>query len=205
MRTRWHPATWHLMMGFAKSSTHLPAGTARSRLNPPHASRQSKYMASGHNDEWWRPDALLPVLVVVGPCFFNKLIYIYFPSYPVFVATDYTCRIVSLAVLYALLRNKSASLPIPLRLAAPSSKDLMTALVGTIILIGSNVLGMNVIRYLNTHSWQLTRFQLPTNSVFQYFDNTVGMLLVGLSEEAIFRFYLINLLLLRGTSPTMTI
>jgi uncharacterized protein len=31
------------------------------------------------------------------------------------------------------------------------------------------------------------------------------MVLVGLSEEAVFRFYLINLLLLRGMSPTMAI
>jgi membrane protease YdiL (CAAX protease family) len=178
------------MMGFAKSSTH--------RL-------QVKHVASGHNNEWWRPDALLPALIVVGPYFFNKLIYIYFPSYPVFVATDYTCRIFSLAALLLLLRSKPASLPIPLRLAALSAKELMTALVGTVILIGSNVLGMTIIRYLNTHSWPLTRFPLPTSSALQYFDDTVGMLFVGLSEEAIFRFYLINLLLLRGTSLTMTI
>jgi membrane protease YdiL (CAAX protease family) len=31
------------------------------------------------------------------------------------------------------------------------------------------------------------------------------MVFVGLSEEAVFRFYLINLLLLRGMLPTMTI
>jgi hypothetical protein len=50
-------------------------------------------MASRHGYEWWRPDALLPALVVIGPYFFNKLIYIEFPGYPVFVATDYACRI----------------------------------------------------------------------------------------------------------------
>jgi membrane protease YdiL (CAAX protease family) len=162
-------------------------------------------MASEHNNEWWRPDALLPAFLIVGPYFFNKLIYIYFPGYPVFVATDYLCRIVSLVFLYLLLNSKPASLPIPWRLAAPSAKEILMALIGAIILICSNVVGMAFIRYLNTHSWQLTRFPLPTNSAFQYFDGTVGMVFVGLSEKAVFRFYLINLLLLRGMLPTMTI
>ncbi len=36
-------------------------------------------------------------------------------------------------------------------------------------------------------------------------DGTVGMVFVGQSEEAIFRFYLINLLLLRGVSPARAI
>jgi membrane protease YdiL (CAAX protease family) len=162
-------------------------------------------MTSRHSYEWWRPDALLPALVVVGPYFFNKLIYIEFPGYPVFVATDYACRIFSLALLYLLLRNEPTSLPIPWRLAVPSTKELLTALVGTITLISANVVAMAFIRYLNAHTWRVTRFPLPTNSALQYFDGTVGMVLVGLSEEAVFRFYLINLLLLRGTSPGMAI
>jgi hypothetical protein len=45
-------------------------------------------MASGRDNEGWRADALLPAFVVVGPYFFNKLIYIYFPGYLVFVATE---------------------------------------------------------------------------------------------------------------------
>jgi hypothetical protein len=49
-------------------------------------------MASGKDNEWWRPDALLPALVIIGPYFLNKLIYFYFPGYLVFVATDYACR-----------------------------------------------------------------------------------------------------------------
>jgi membrane protease YdiL (CAAX protease family) len=162
-------------------------------------------MASGHNNEWWRPDALLPAFLIVGPYFFNKLIYIYFSGYAVFFATDYICRAFSLAFLYLLLRGKPTSLPIPWRLAVPSTKELLMALIGTVILISSNVFGMTLIRYLNTLSWRLTRFPLPANSVLQYFDGTVGMAFVGLSEEAIFRFYLINLLLLRGMSLTMTI
>ena len=154
---------------------------------------------------WWQPNSFLPALVIIGPYFFNKLIYIYFPDYLVFVGTDYACRIFSLALLYLLLSRKPTSLPIPWRLAASSTKELLMALIGTIILIGSNVVGMTFIRYLNAHSWRLTRFPLPTNSALQYFDNTVGMVFVGLSEEVVFRFYLMNLLLLRGMSPTMTI
>ena len=162
-------------------------------------------MASRYSYEWWRPDALLPALVVVGPYFFNKLIYIEFPGYPVFVATDYACRIFSLALLYLLLRNEPTSLPIPWRLAMPSTKESLTALTGTITLISANVVGATFFRYLNAHSWRVTRFPLPTNSALQYFDGTVGMVFVGLSEEVVFRFYLINLLLLRGMSPAMAI
>jgi hypothetical protein len=59
-------------------------------------------MASKHFYEWWRPDALLPALIVVGPYYFNKLVYVYFPGYPVFVAVDYACRTFGLAFLYLL-------------------------------------------------------------------------------------------------------
>jgi len=162
-------------------------------------------MASGHKNEWWRPNALLPALVVVSPYYFNKLIYIYFPGYPIFVATDYACRIFSLAFLYLALRSEPTSLPIPWRLAFPSTKELLMALVGAITSISFNVVGMTFFQYLNAHSLRVTRYPLPTNSVLQYFDGTVGMVFVGLSEEAVFRFYLINLLLLRGTSPARAI
>jgi membrane protease YdiL (CAAX protease family) len=162
-------------------------------------------MASRDSDEWRRSDALLPALVVVGPYFFNKLIYFEFPGYPVFVGTDYACRIFSLAFLYLLLGNERSSLPIPWRLAVPSTKELLTAFIGTVTLISVNVVGTTFIRYLDVHSWQVTRFPLPTNSALQYFDGTVGMVFVGVSEEVVFRFYLINLLLLRGMSPAMAI
>jgi len=92
-----------------------------------------------------------------------------------------------------------------LRLAVPSTRELLTAVIGTITLISANVVGTTFIRYLNAHSWRVTRFPLPTNSALQYFDGTVGMVFVGLSEEVIFRFYLINLLLLRGMSPATAI
>jgi membrane protease YdiL (CAAX protease family) len=102
-------------------------------------------------------------------------------------------------------RSESPSLPVFWRLAVPSTKELLTAVIGTITLIGANVVSATFIRYLNAHGWPVTRFPLPTNSALQYFDGTVGMILVGLSEEVVFRFYLINLLLLRGMSPTTAI
>jgi len=52
-------------------------------------------MASRHSDERCRSDALLPALVAVGPYFFNKLIYIEFPDYPVFVAAPKSVGITS--------------------------------------------------------------------------------------------------------------
>ncbi len=162
-------------------------------------------MTGRHSDEWWRPDALLPTLVVVGPYFFNKLIYIEVPGYPVFVFTDYACRIFSLALLYLLLRCEPPSLPISWRFDVPSTKELLTAVIGTITLIGANVVSATFIRYLNAHGWPATSFPLPTNAALQYFDGTVGMVLVGLSEEVVFRFYLINLLLLRGLPTTTAI
>jgi membrane protease YdiL (CAAX protease family) len=161
-------------------------------------------MAGGQNNEWWRPDTLPPALVIIGPYFLNKLIYIYFPGNLVFEATDYACRIFSLAALYLLLRTKPIRLPIPWRLAAPSIKELLLALIGTIILIGSNVIGMTFIRSLNAHSWHLTSYALLP-SALQYLDDTVGMAFVALSEEGVFRFYLMNLLMLRGRLPTTTI
>jgi membrane protease YdiL (CAAX protease family) len=91
------------------------------------------------------------------------------------------------------------------RLAVPSTKELLAAVIGTITLIGANVVSATFIRYLNAHGWPVTRFPLPTKSALQYIDGTVGMILVGLSEEVVFRFYLINLLLLRGMSPTTAI
>jgi hypothetical protein len=115
-------------------------------------------MTSRLGYEWWRPDALLPALVVVGPYFLNKLIYIEFPGYPIFVATDYACRIFSLGLLYLLLRNEPPSLPVSWRLAAPSTKEFLTAVIGTIAVISANVVGTTFIRYLDAHSWAVTRF-----------------------------------------------
>ncbi|MEP6839005.1 MAG: CPBP family intramembrane glutamic endopeptidase [Bradyrhizobium sp.] len=146
-----------------------------------------------------------PALLIIGPYFLNKLIYIYFPGFVVFEVTDYACRAISLGCLYLLLQGNPTPLPIPWRLALPSAKELLVALVGTIMLIGSNVFGIAIIRWLNAHSWRLTSFPSSSGSVLQYLDNTLGMALVGLSEEAAFRFYLINLLLLRGSSTASAV
>jgi uncharacterized protein len=161
-------------------------------------------MAGDQDNPRWRPDGLLPALVIIGPYFLNKLIYIAFPGYLVFETTDYACRTLSLALLYLLLRRHSTSLPIPWRLATPSAKELLMVLMGTIVLIGSNVAGSSLIRSLDGHSWRLTNYPLLPN-VLQYLDYTVGMAYVALSEEVIFRFYLMNLLLLRGASPATTV
>jgi membrane protease YdiL (CAAX protease family) len=148
----------------------------------------------------WRPIAMPPAFAIIGPYFFNKLIYIYFPSYLAFVATDYACRALSLALLYLLLRDKPHSFPIPWKLAILSNREVVVTAVGISILIGSLIVGMTSIQYLNNHSWRLTRFPLPSNSLLQGFDISFGMIFVASSEEAIFRFYLINLLLLRRVS-----
>jgi membrane protease YdiL (CAAX protease family) len=165
----------------------------------------ARQMDIRHDHGSRRRDALLPAFVIVAPYFLNKLIYIEFPGYTIFVATDYACRIFSLVVLYLLLRNKPASFPIPWRLAVPSAKELMTALVGTITLIGASVVGATFLGHLNANSWQLTTPPSPVNVAVQYFDGTVGMVLVGLSEEVVFRFYLVNLLLLQNMSPATAI
>jgi membrane protease YdiL (CAAX protease family) len=161
-------------------------------------------MAGDRSKAWWRPDALLPAFVIIGPYFLNKLIYIAFPGYLIFEVTDYACRTISLALLYLLLRGNSTPLPIPWRVVIPAAKELLMVLVGTFVLIGSNVAGITLIRFLNTHSWRLTSYPLLPQ-MLQYLDTTVGMVYVALSEEVIFRFYLMNLLLLRGVSPVITI
>jgi membrane protease YdiL (CAAX protease family) len=154
---------------------------------------------------WWRPDAWPPALLIVAPFFINKLIYASWPSYPVFLITDYICHMLGLGLVYLLLRNSSTPLPIPFRLTVPSRKQLAIALSTILVLIGVNVIVLTPFRYLDAHAWRLTRFPAPTNIVVQSFDVTVGTALAGLSEEVVFRFYLINLFLLRRRSPAMAV
>ena len=146
---------------------------------------------------WLRADAWPPALVIVAPFVLNKLIHASWPSYQVFLITDYICHILGLGFVYLLLRNSVTSLPIPFRLTVPSRKQLAIALSAILVLIGVNVVVLTPFRYLDAHSWRLTRFPAPTNIVVQCFDVTVGTPLAGLSEEVVFRFYLINLFLLR--------
>jgi membrane protease YdiL (CAAX protease family) len=157
-------------------------------------------MSVSESKGWWRPDAWPPALVILAPFFINKLIYASWPSYQVFLATDYIGHILGLGLVYLLLRNSATSLPIPFRLTVPSRKQLAIALSTILVLIGVNVIVLAPFRYLDAHSWRLTRFPAPTNIIVQSFDVTVGTALAGLSEEVVFRFYLINLFLLRRRS-----
>jgi membrane protease YdiL (CAAX protease family) len=121
------------------------------------------------------------------------------------LATDYTCHILGLGLVYLLLRNAATPFPIPFRLAVPSSKSLSVALAGAAILIAANVVGVTFFRHLDAHSWRLTRFPAPTNLALQFFDVTAGVVLAAICEEIVFRFYFMNLFLLRGASMRMTI
>ena len=89
---------------------------------------------------WWRADGWLPHLSSWVRIFSTSL-YTAFPDYRVFLATDYSVRLFSLTLLYFLLRGRQTPLPIPWRLSAPSARDLLLAVVGTLILIAFNVLG----------------------------------------------------------------
>jgi membrane protease YdiL (CAAX protease family) len=154
---------------------------------------------------WWRPDVWPPALLIIAPFFINKLIYARWPSYQIFLVTDYTCHILGLGLVYLLLRNAATPFPIPFRLAVPSSKSLSVALAGAAILIAANVVGVTFFRHLDAHSWRLTRFPAPTNLALQFFDVTAGVVLAAICEEIVFRFYFMNLFLLRGASMRMTI
>jgi len=161
-------------------------------------------MTSPERDRW-RADGWLPAFFIIGPYFLNKFVYIAVPDYRAFLATDYAVRLFSLTLLYLLLKGREISLPIPWRLSMPSAKDLMLAFVGTLLLIAFNLIGRSWIEFLNAQSWRLSNFPSPPNGFLKLFDDTIGMVLVGLSEEAVFRFYLMNLLLMRGASRALAI
>jgi membrane protease YdiL (CAAX protease family) len=150
-----------------------------------------------HSRSLWHPAATLPLCLIVGPYFLNKLVYIAAPGFAVFDLTDYANRIATLAVLYLVARRGAGALPIPWRLAWPSRGELVLALAGAAVLVLVDVVTASAVAWLNDHSWRLTRYPEASNPLVGYVDNTVGMLLVGFSEEAVFRFYLINALLLR--------
>jgi membrane protease YdiL (CAAX protease family) len=170
---------------------------------------------------WWQPRALLPAFIIIGPYFLNKLIYIADPGYDVFIATDYACRTWSLVWLFLLLRGTATgpagkpaiqlpnelpiALPIPWRFQMPTRSQVLIIIIGTLASIAFDVSTTKLINALNSHSGRLTSYPDATNTLLQYFDGTVGMIFVGLSEEVIFRFYLMNLLLLRGGSHATTI
>jgi len=148
----------------------------------------------------WHPAGALPLLLLIAPYYLNKLIYIAFPGYGVFLATDYLDRLFTLAVLYLVLRRTSTPLALPWRLSWPTATGLAVILGGTVALIALDLLTQPAVDWLNDLSGRLTRYPEPTDPVAMIVDDSFGNLLTGFSEEAIFRFYLINALLLRGAS-----
>ena len=83
-------------------------------------------MSVSESKGWWRPDAWPPAVLIIAPFIINKLIYARWPSYQVFLVTDYTIHILSLGLVYLLLRNTATRFPIPFRLAVPSRKELLS-------------------------------------------------------------------------------
>jgi len=149
---------------------------------------------------FWHPAGVLPLLLVIAPYFLNKLIYIAFPGYWVFAATDYLDRLFTLSVLYLVLRRTTVALPMPWRLSWPTARAALATAIGTIGLIAADVLSSQAVQSLDDLSGRLTRYPEPPVPAATFVDDSFGMLLTGFSEEAIFRFYLINALLLRGRS-----
>src|SRR5260221_25900 len=79
-------------------------------------------------------------------------------------------------------------------------RDCAVVAAGLAILIGVDTIGLPIVRWLGDLTGRLTRYPVAPDRVLGLIDDTFGCLLTGLSEEAIFRFYLINVLLLRGWS-----
>lgn len=150
----------------------------------------------------WHPAAALPLLLLIGPYCANKLIYIAYPGdYVVFMVADYANRALTLIVLWLVVRGASARFEIPWRLSVTARQDWAFAVAGTLTLILVDVLTVPGKQWLNDVSGRLTRYPSGAgHPILSVFDNTAGCLLVGFSEEAIFRFYLINVLLMRRLS-----
>lgn len=146
------------------------------------------------------PAGALPLLLLIAPYFLNKLIYIAFPGYWVFVATDYLDRLVTLSLLYLVLRRTRLGWDVPWRLTWPGAREALATALGTVGLIVADILTWNAVQWLDDRGGRLTRYPAPPDPVAAAIDDSFGMLLTGFSEEAIFRFYLINALLLRGHS-----
>ncbi len=154
----------------------------------------------------WHPAAALPLLLIVGPYYLTTLVYIAWPGdYWVFIATDYTDRLVTLAVLWPVVRRAAGRLAIPWHLRFSGPKDLVVAAFAVALLIVVDVVSDPGQRWLDGMTGQLTHYPVPPHLLSEVFDDTLGMALVGLSEEAIFRFYLINALMLRGLTQRTAI
>jgi membrane protease YdiL (CAAX protease family) len=158
-------------------------------------------VVGGRTRSAWHPAAALPLLLILGPYYLNKLVYIAHPGdYAVFIATDYADRLFTLGVLFLVARAAPDAFAIPWRLAVSGLKDAALVAAGTLILVAADVLTGPGQDWLSDLSGKLTHYPTSPGPVFTAIDDSFGMVLTGLSEEAIFRFYLINVLLLRGLS-----
>ncbi|HUA56302.1 MAG TPA: CPBP family intramembrane glutamic endopeptidase [Candidatus Sulfotelmatobacter sp.] len=156
-------------------------------------------MAGGETRSAWHPAAALPLLLIVGPYYVNKFVYIAHPGdYPVFIATDYAVRLVTLVALLLVARAAPDAFVVPWRLTVTGVRDAVLAAAGTLILVVADVLTAPGKDWLDDLTGRLTHYPTPPGPTFAAIDNSFGMVLTGLSEEAIFRFYLINVLLWRG-------
>jgi membrane protease YdiL (CAAX protease family) len=160
------------------------------------------YSKRGAERGLFHPAAALPLLLILGPYYVNKFIYVAYPGdYTVFMAADYANRVVTLGVLWLVVRGRSAGFAMPWRFSLAARKDWLFALAGTAILIAADALGSPVKQWLNDQTGRFTRYPSEAgHPLLSLFDNSAGCLFVGFSEEAIFRFYLINVLLKRGLS-----
>jgi membrane protease YdiL (CAAX protease family) len=151
----------------------------------------------------WHPAAALPLLLIVGPYYLNKFVYIAYPGdYVVFVATDYADKLFTLALLAVVARRQPGAFAVPWRFAMPTPPAWLLVGAGVAGLVVVDVLASPATEWLNDHVFRLTRYPDATgHPVLAVIDDSFGNLLTGLSEEAVFRFYLINVLLWRGRSP----
>ncbi len=190
---------WYIVGGAAA----IVAGALLALLScrPNGATRADRRVDGDRTRSVWHPAAALPLLLIVGPYYLNKLVYIAHPGdYTAFIVTDYADRLFTLALLWLVVRRAAVGFPIPWRLGADGAKDVGWVVAGLALLIVADVLGHDAKEWLNALTGRLTRYPEPPTALLTVIDDTVGMVATGLSEEAIFRFYLINVLLLRGLS-----
>jgi membrane protease YdiL (CAAX protease family) len=117
----------------------------------------------------------------------------------------FACHILSLGLVYLLLRNTATRSRFHSVSPSLQARSFLSPWRERAFLIATNVVGVTFFRHLDAHFWRLTRFPAPTNIALQLFDVTVGVVLAAISEEIVFRFYFMNLFLLRGASMRMTI
>jgi membrane protease YdiL (CAAX protease family) len=164
-------------------------------------------VADRSTGDLWHPAAALPLLLIVAPYYLNKFVYLAYPGdYLVFLATDYTNKLLTLALLFLVARRHADAFAIPWRLVVPTGGAWRLTAAGLAVLIAGDVLGFPIVHWLTEHTYRLTTYPAADgHPVLAVIDDTLGCLLTGLSEEAIFRFYLINVLLWRGLATPLAV